>query len=174
MCCCCLFLQRQEQQTASASKKQLRARYMVCPLPVDVTSVTPPANKPNPKLGISSMAWSPDSMLLATVNENMPHAVWVWDVAEATLAAVLLHLSSVRSMAWSPAVAGAGGGTQQLAVTTGVGRLYLWTAGGSSIVHIPLGDFNAGSVAWSPDGSSMALMDARGAFCCAYAAQDDC
>ena len=31
------------------------------------------------------MAWSPDSQLLATVNENMPHAVWVWyKVARAT------------------------------------------------------------------------------------------
>lgn len=162
--CLCVLLQRQEQQ--QPAKKQLRARYMVCPLPVDVTSITPPTNKPDPKLGITSMAWSPDSRLLATINENMPHAVWVWDVAEATLSAVLLHLSSIRSMAWSPA------GTQ-LAVTTGVERVYLWTATGSSIVHIPLQEFSACSVAWSPDGSNMALMDSQGAFCCAYVAAED-
>src|SRR5689334_15572980 len=102
-------------------QREARARYLVCPLPVDVTSIAPPTNKPNPKLGISTLAWSPDSMLLASVNENMPHAVWVWDVEGATLAAVLLHLSAVRSIAWSP-------GAPSLAVTTGCGRVYMWTA----------------------------------------------
>lgn len=136
---------------------------MVCPLPVNVTSLPPPTNKPNPKLGISSMAWSPDSKLLATINENMPHAVWVWDVEDATLAAVLLHVCGIRSMAWSPSAT-------HLAVTTGVERVYLWTATGSSIVHIPLQDFAASAVTWGPDGRSMALMD-KGAFCCAYMAE---
>lgn len=159
--CLCVLVQRQQQPLM---QREARARYLVSPLPVDVTSIAPPTNKPNPKLGISSMSWSPDSMLLATVNENMPHAVWVWDVEAATLAAVLLHLSSVRSIAWSPS-----GPT--LTVTTGGGRVYMWTATGSSIVHIPLPGFNAGCVAWGPDGSSMVLMDKDG-FCCAYLAAE--
>lgn len=152
-----MWLQRQQQQQV---KREARARYMVCPVPVDITSIAPPTNKPCPKLGINSMAWSPDSTLLATINENMPHAVWVWDVTAATLTAVLLHLSSIRSMAWSPTEG-------HLAVTTGGGRVYMWTATGSSIVHIPLQGFNAAGVVWAPDGSNMALMD-KDAFCCAY------
>lgn len=93
-----LQVQQQQQQ----AKRETRAKYLVCSLPVDITSVTPPTNKPNPKLGISMMAWSPDSQLLATVNENMPHAVWVWDVSAAVLTAVLLHISTVRGLAWAP------------------------------------------------------------------------
>lgn len=95
---CDLQVQQQQQQY----KRETRARYLVSALPVDVTSIAPPTTKPNPKLGISVMSWSPDSQLLATVNENMPHAVWVWDVTAAALTAVLLHVSSVRSLAWAP------------------------------------------------------------------------
>lgn len=54
-----------------------------------------------------------------------------------------------------------------LAVTAGCGRVYVWTPSGSSIVHIPLQGFSAGSLVWGPDGASLALMD-REAFCCAY------
>lgn len=147
-------------QVQQQAKRDTRARYLVCPLPVDVTSITPPTNKANPKLGVGSLAWSPDGTLLATVNENMPHAVWVWDVATAALAAVLLHISSVRSMAWSPA-------GDYLAIATSNSRVYVWTAEGASIVHIPLSGFSAGQLAWAPDGSNFALMDQE-AFCCAY------
>jgi WD40 repeat protein len=150
----------QVQQQQSAAKRDTRARYLVCPLPVEVTNITPPTNKPNPKLGVSSIAWSPNSSLLATVNENMPHAVWIWDVLSASLAAVLVHISSVRSLAWSPA-------GDYLAVGTGNSRVYVWTAEGASIVHIPLAGFSAAQLAWAPDGSNFALMDQE-AFCCAY------
>ena len=34
----------------------------------------------------SAPAWSPDGRLLASLNENMLHAVWVWDVAAAARA----------------------------------------------------------------------------------------
>lgn len=138
------------------------------PLPVDVSSLEPAAGRPNPKLGISSAAWSPDSRLLASVNENMPHAVWVWDVAAATLAAVLLHLSPVRGVAWA---GGGGGGATMLAITAGCGRVYVWTPGGASVVHVPLPGFAAGGLAWGPDGATLALMD-REAFCCAYVTAD--
>jgi hypothetical protein len=161
-------LQLQQQGARQGSKqREARARYTVCPLPADVTSVEPPANKPNPKLGIATLAWSADSRLLASVNENMPHGVWLWDVSRATLAAVLLHLAPVRSVAWAPSASGAGGGGATLAISTGCGRVYVWTAAGASIVHIPLPGFSAAVIAWGPDGSSMALMD-REAFCCAY------
>ncbi|WIA32488.1 hypothetical protein OEZ86_003307 [Tetradesmus obliquus] len=149
-----------QQQQSPAAKRDTRARYLVCPLPVEVTNITPPTNKPNPTLGVGSIAWSPNSSLLATVNENMPHAVWIWDVLSASLAAVLVHIGSVRSMAWSPA-------GDYLAVGTGNCRVYVWTAEGASIVHIPLAGFSASQLAWAPDGSSFALMDQE-AFCCAY------
>lgn len=85
-----------------------------------------------------TLAWSPDGQLLATINDNMPHAVWIWDLRSAELAAVLCHISTVRAMAWSPA-------GQSLGVVTGGGRLYMWSPAGASVVHVPLGNFQVGS-----------------------------
>lgn len=150
------------------AKRESRARYVVRPLPVEVPSVAPPPDKANPKLGVSSAAWSPDGRLLASVNESMANAVWVWDVGSASLAALLLHVGGVRGVAWSPAGGGGSdGNAAMLAVVTGNGRVYLWTLGGASIVHIPLSGFSASSLVWSPDGAALALAD-REAFCCAY------
>ncbi len=48
--------------------------------------------------------WSPDSQFLATQNENMPGAVWVWDMATMELCAVLNHLADVLDVQWAPHV----------------------------------------------------------------------
>ncbi|KAF8071311.1 WRAP73 [Scenedesmus sp. PABB004] len=149
-------------QGGAPPKRETRARYAVAPLPVELTSVAPAAGKPNPKLGVCAAAWSPGSGLLASVNENMPHAVWVWDVGAAALAAVLVHLAPVRGLAWAPR-------GESLAIVTGGGRVYVWSAEGASVVHIPLAGFAATGLAWSPDGSNFLLSDAE-AFCVAYVA----
>jgi hypothetical protein len=80
------------------------------------------------------LTWSPDGQLLATVNENMPHAIWIWDLGSAELAAVLCQVGPVRALAWSPA-------GRSLAAVAGGGRLYLWSPAGASVVHVPLGGF---------------------------------
>jgi hypothetical protein len=46
--------------------------------------------------------WSPDSQFLATRNDNMPGAVWVWDMAAMELCAVLCHAAPVLDAAWAP------------------------------------------------------------------------
>ncbi len=107
------------------------------------------------------LEWSPDSRYLATLNENMPAAVWIWDMQAAELVAVLQHTAAVKALAWAPA-----GGTS-LAVAAGSSRVYMWTPAGASIVHSPLASFGAQSVKWAPDGASLVL-GAREALCCAY------
>ncbi|KAI8472330.1 MAG: WD40-repeat-containing domain protein [Monoraphidium minutum] len=144
----------------SPARREARARFAVRPLPAEITSVPPPKDKPNPKLGVGTLAWSPDGQLLATVNDNMPHALWVWDAPAAELAAVLVHAAPVRGAAWSP-----DGGA--LAAVTGGGRLYLWSPSGASVVHIPLPGFQACGVAWAQGGGALVLSD-RDAFCCGY------
>ena len=91
------------------------------------------------KLGISLMSWSCDGTILATVNENMPHAVWVWEVEQAELSTVLLHISPVKAVEWAPQ-------GHSLAICTGSPRVYLWSPGGASVVHVPLPGFK---VAWA-------------------------
>jgi WD40 repeat protein len=156
-----MWLQGGQQQQ---QKRETRAKFAIADLPVNITSVLPPTNKPNPKLGISLMSWSSDGTLLATVNENMPHAVWVWEVEQAELSTVVLHISPVKSVEWAPQ-------GHSLAICTGSPRVYLWSPGGASVVHVPLPGFSAFKVAWSPGADSFVLMD-KGAFCCAYVAGD--
>jgi hypothetical protein len=123
-------------------------------------------------MGVSRLAWSPDGRLLASVNDNTPSCVWVWDVGTASLGAVLVQLDAVRDMAWAPAAhAGAGGAAgPTLALTTGCGRVFVWTRGGASIVHVPLAGFAAAGVAWGPGGGGCMVLQGREAFCCAYVA----
>lgn len=46
-------------------------------------------------------------------------------------------------------------------------RVYIWTPEGASFVQIPLPDFDALSVGWSPTGGQFMLGD-KDTFCCAY------
>jgi hypothetical protein len=91
----------------------------------------------------------------------MPHAVWVWDLAAAELAAVLCLGGCVRGLAWSPAPGG------PLAAVAGGGRLYLWSPAGASVVHVPLPGFAAGGAAWAAGGGAVAL-HGKDAFCLGY------
>jgi WD40 repeat protein len=140
--------------------------FVVSPgLRASVAAFPPAASARNPcRLagpGSGTLAWSADGSYLATVNDNMPHAVWVWDLRVAELAAVLCHISAVKTLAWSPAPGGA------LAAASGGGRLYLWSPRGASVVHVPLPGFSAAGVLWSADGGALAL-HGKDAFCCGY------
>lgn len=138
-----------------------KSRYVVAELPVRLPMVPrPPTDKPNPKLGVGSVAWSHDGSYIATRCDSMPTAVWVWETSRLELASLLLQARPVRSAQWCPA-------SNRLVVSTGDSKLYLWTPEGASCVHIPLPGFRAAGLAWHPGGESLVLT-ARDAFCCAF------
>jgi hypothetical protein len=56
-----------------------RTRYAVEDSTVVVPTETPDEAKPFPKLGVGMQAWSSDSALLFTRNDNAPTALWVWE-----------------------------------------------------------------------------------------------
>lgn len=55
-----------------------------------------------------TVSWSPDGQYLATVNDNMPGAVWVWELATMELCSVVMTMAPVRAAKWAPQV-GRGG-----------------------------------------------------------------
>lgn len=73
---------------------------------------------------------------------------------------MLIQIEPVASVAWDPH-------HHRLAVVTGGERVYLWTEEGASFVQIPLPDFNARTVGWSPAAGEFLLGD-KDTFCCAY------
>ena len=135
------------------------------PLPVAIPVSPPNPEKPNPRLGVGVAAFSPDSRYLATRNDNMPTAVWVWSMEDLRLSALLLHTSPVKDISWDP--------TQpRLAIATGISRLYLWSPAGSVSVCLPSDpSFSLAHLVWHPSGSSLALLSSSH-FCICYLSQD--
>lgn len=74
-----------------------------------------------PKVGISSMAFSPSGRYLATKSDAQASVVTVWDLATFSLTAALVHRQPVRSFAW--------GESERLAIATGDARIFFWAPG---------------------------------------------
>ncbi|KAF0036443.1 hypothetical protein F2P81_011755 [Scophthalmus maximus] len=107
-----------------------QSKYEICPLPVQIPVVKPDPDRANPKIGVSSLAFSSDSRYLATKNDNMATVVWVWDMQRMSLVAVLEQTSSVRCFQWDPR-------RPRLALCTANTKLYLWSPSGCVSVQVP-------------------------------------
>uniref|UniRef100_A0A8C8IPK7 WD repeat containing, antisense to TP73 n=1 Tax=Oncorhynchus tshawytscha TaxID=74940 RepID=A0A8C8IPK7_ONCTS len=126
--------------------------HEICPLPVQVPVVKPDLDRANPKVGVSSMAFSSDNRYLATKNDNMACVVWVWDMQRLGLLAVLEQTSAVRCFQWDPR-------RPRLALCTGNAKLYLWSPAGCVSVQVPAeGGFQVQSVTWHCSGDSLILL----------------
>ena len=128
-------------------------------------SVTPDITKPFPRIGVGSLLWSYDDAFIATKNDNMPHAVWIWSCKTLSLYAVLIHRNVVRSFRWSP-------NQTRLAICTGTNKCFFWSIDGASWVDIPSNDFDVRGVRWSPDGNSLTFLQTK-RFCTCYFTDED-
>ncbi|XP_036599325.1 WD repeat-containing protein WRAP73 [Trichosurus vulpecula] len=139
-------------KAAASSLFNTESKYEVVSSPVSLQTLKPVTDRPNPKIGIGILAFSPDNCFLATRNDNIPNAVWIWDIQKLKLFVVLEHLSAVRSFQWDPQQA-------RLAVCTGRSQVYLWSPAGCLSVQVPVeGDFQILSLCWHRSGDSMALL----------------
>ncbi|XP_063559365.1 WD repeat-containing protein WRAP73 isoform X2 [Gorilla gorilla gorilla] len=137
------------------------SKYEIASVPVSLQTLKPVTDRANPKIGIGMLAFSPDSYFLATRNDNIPNAVWVWDIQKLRLFAVLEQLSPVRAFQWDPQ-------QPRLAICTGGSRLYLWSPAGCMSVQVPgEGDFAVLSLCWHLSGDSMALLS-KDHFCLCF------
>ena len=128
---------------------------------VAIPSNKPDPEKPHPKLGVGAIKFSCDSQYLATLNDNMPTAVWIWNVKTFKLNSVLLHCSPVQELCWDPASA-------RLAVCTGNDKLYVWSPAGCLIVSMCTSTpFSILKMHWHPSGSALLLIGAQH-FCVCY------
>lgn len=67
---------------------------------------------------------------LCFLADNVPNAVWVWDIQKLKLFVALEHLSPVRSFQWDPQ-------QPRLAICTGGSKVYLWSPAGCVSVQVP-------------------------------------
>lgn len=151
---------------AVANLFPVQSRYEPMDVPVTVPSIKPDPEKPNPKLGVGTVAFSSDCRYMATKNDNMPNAVWIWDVAKLHLAVLLLQSNSVREFHWDPV-------QTRLAICTGNPRLYLWSPAGCVSVSVPAEtSFTVQKLVWHPEGTALALLGGSH-FCVCYLAEDE-
>ena len=105
------------------------------------------------------LSWSSDSHYFFTRNDNMPTALWIWDICRLELAAVLVQKDPIRAAAWDPTC-------PRLVLCTESSHLYMWTPSGACCVNIPLPSFRIVDLKWNSAGSCLLLKD-RESFCCA-------
>uniref|UniRef100_A0A663LW41 WD repeat containing, antisense to TP73 n=1 Tax=Athene cunicularia TaxID=194338 RepID=A0A663LW41_ATHCN len=143
-----------------------QSKYDVSQVPVSLQHIKPVADRANPKMGIGMLAFSPDNCFLATKNDNIPNAVWIWDVQKLKLFVVLEQLCAVQSFQWDPR-------QPRLAVCTGNSKVYLWSPAGCVSVQVPMeGDFQIVSLSWHCSGDSVALLS-KDNFCVCYLEREE-
>lgn len=67
---------------------------------------------------------------MVSKTDNMPNAVWIWDMTTLELASVLIHINGVKGFKFSP-------DSDDLYIVAGAGRVYTWAPLGASVVELP-------------------------------------
>ncbi|XP_036297484.1 WD repeat-containing protein WRAP73 isoform X1 [Pipistrellus kuhlii] len=151
---------------ACPSFRAAESKYEIAAVPVSLQTLKPAADRANPKIGVGLLAFSPDSYFLATRNDNVPNAVWVWDMQKLRLFVVLEQLGPVRSFQWDPQ-------RPRLAICSGGSKVYLWSPAGCVSVQVPgEGDFQVLSLCWHVTGASLALLS-KDHFCLCFLETED-
>ena len=99
-------------------------------------------------------------MYLATKCENMPNAVWIWDMSTLLLNTILIHLNEVKSFKFSP-------NSQTLVIGTGQARVFVWTPKGACVIDLPRNEYSIQApselhvkrVLWNPLGANLVFTD---------------
>jgi WD40 repeat protein len=148
-----------KEPVAPGEDERVTSRYGMQDPPLRLPTLKVPTDKPNPPIGVSICAWSPDSRYLATRNDSQPTVLWIWDMLTLTLSVVLIQLQPIKSVSWSPR-------SLHLVICTGTPRVFLWSEEGASVCEIPFGkcysearDFAVQKVKWSETGQALLLMD---------------
>lgn len=151
------FFKEEEQLSETAYKNPMKSSQYVMKDPniiFKIPTIKVPNDKPNPQMGVGLMGWSFDGQFLATRNDNMPNTVWIWEMQTLSLKVILQHLQQIKYFSWSPT-------TNDLAICTGIGKIYFWSNEGASICDVPFEgrNFNVWTLDWSKNGSFLILSD---------------
>lgn len=115
-----------------------------------------------PRQGVAMALWSPDERYVATRHDGMPTAIWVWDLGQLALAAILLHRSSVRSFSWDTSKS-AVGDSVRLAISTADPSLFFWSPLEAVASPCPLPQAR---LQWRKDGKALLLQERDRACIC--------
>ncbi|KAK8791133.1 hypothetical protein WA158_005764 [Blastocystis sp. Blastoise] len=104
------------------------------------------------KVGISNLSWSPDGRYVQSTSDNLPKAVWIWDIYRHRLHSIIIFKEVVTSVTWCPVAF-------LLAIATASKMVYIWRPTGMCWLRIPEKDFNVKTLKWNDDGNTLLLCD---------------
>lgn len=134
---------------------------------VEITKRVQMANAPGSNaFGLSGVEFSPDGRYLSSRSDKAGNVVFIWDVANLRLSAVLVLERDVRIIRWSKPILDEEGAHEdsQLALSCGEEFVYIWKRSGAAAVTVNA-DFNwqtpfkARKLAWSHDNSALLVSD---------------
>jgi len=151
-----------------ATVQDVSVQYVCIPsntslrIPEEAVSVDPSTDPEGiPRCGVSVISWSLDERYLATRHEAMPAAVWVWNISQSALVALLIHRTAVRDVTWKPSKGARD--CPVLAVATADSRLFFWSPGNTEVVASPMSGVR---LQWRSDGHALLLQERERA--CVY------
>jgi len=115
------------------------------------------------KVGVGLAEWSVCGRYIASRCDNLQTVVWVWDIHNLQLIAMLVHKEGVRSMEWDTVL-------PRLGLVTGGGGLYLWTPLGAVVGRLPSvqrGEMEGVTeLRWNPRGGAIVLSNSKHCVLC--------
>jgi WD40 repeat protein len=134
--------------------------------PIALSRIKADPRKANPRVGVNEFSFSPDGVLLASKDDSMPSVIWIWDLQNVCLSALLVHQDAIASFQWEPLSSHAS--LSRLLMLTKAGRqLFAWTPFGAMVIQIPKTncDFIPSRLSWNPRGK-VAILAGRESFIC--------
>lgn len=146
------LLTGESEVPSSVQQSNGGSHYEILSGSVAIPSIKPDPNKANPRLGVGLAGFSNDCKYIFTRNDNMPTALWIWEVQKLRLSALLLQESPIRSVSWDPM-------RPRLALCTASSSLYIWSPKGTLSVQIPgSASFVVQDLKWHSNGNSLVLI----------------
>eukprot|EP00160_Parvularia_atlantis_P016793 Unigene549_Nuclearia_a/m.1719 Unigene549_Nuclearia_a/g.1719 ORF Unigene549_Nuclearia_a/g.1719 Unigene549_Nuclearia_a/m.1719 type:complete len:452 (+) Unigene549_Nuclearia_a:72-1427(+) len=148
----------------------MQIRFEPVSTQITLPTVAPDYEKPAPRAGVGLVEFSPKGRFLVSRSDNMPTALWIWDLAQLKQVALLVTREPVRSVKWNPS---RGAATDkrgdietdaQLAFCTGTGWVFLWQLGSIECLQLPIANFAVLALQWQPTGQALLLVD-KDRFC---------
>jgi hypothetical protein len=87
-------------QNGGFVREFIKANQTTCP----PTSGSSPINDSNAKTGTNMMLFDGSGTLLATKIENMPTALWIWDIGNRILRTVMILHAPIAKATWHPTI----------------------------------------------------------------------
>ncbi len=137
------------------------SKYEIFSGSLQIAAIKPDLDKPNPKMGVSSIQFSCDNRFMYSRNDSMPNILWIWDMNKFKLTNVLIQTQSIKHVSWDPRQC-------RLALCTQNNKIYMWSPQGCISVEAPCeATFLIMTLKWNIDGNSLILIG-KDQFCVTY------